>query len=609
MYDRIRVMYGSPTSSSSSSGAGRPLPGSVPSFMSSASDAAGPEDASSGDDGPAVPSMRPAPLAVPLDASIAASNATTAFTPIAAITPGKPSFRPKLALQLVPEDATSTSTSTSSPIPTTAASSSASSPSSPTAAAGADNNGKTVSSDRVVVAGRTTNTTFREDQFEIRHSSFMSASRRASTNTRPTSSTASPAASPATSSPSTPPQQLLSLSSSTLTTLSVLGRGASATVLKCRHTPTGRLIALKCIDVSSTHNRHQLVKELREYDSAAYTSPYFVEWYGAYYENAQVRIGLEYMDRGGLDGVVKRYGGLSDERLIANIMRQALLALSQLHANHKIHRDIKPANFLLHSSGTVKCADFGLLAQLESTLSQRQTFTGTVLYMSPERLSSEEYGVGADVWSLGMTALVLDGGKHPLEATMRDGGYFAVMAEVAGSRMKNGSGGSGERQDMDGVEKEEAASGGLKTDSGSARRWEDALSAGRSEPMRDFIRCCLNPDPEQRHTANQLLSHPFITAAPDNTAALPLWPAELRMGEVEADDETSVGGSADEVGMGEWQRRASGKEWIRQSMIGNARKERDRRKAAGSIVGVSAAIVSPPDDLSSLQGGGDIRAP
>ena len=452
----------------------------------------------------------------------------------------------------------------------------------------------------MVVAGRTTNTTFREDRFEIRHASFTSASRRQSTNTQPSSSSSSAAASPATSTPSTPPQHLLPLSSTTLTTLSILGRGASATVLKCRHTPTSRLIALKCIDVSTTHNRHQLVKELREYDSAAYASPYFVEWYGAYYESGQVRIGLEYMDRGGLDGVVKRYGGLRDERLIANIMRQALLALQQLHASHKIHRDIKPANFLLHSSGTVKCADFGLLAQLESTLSQRQTFTGTVLYMSPERLASEEYGVSADVWSLGMAALVLDSGKHPLEAVMRDGGYFAVMAEVTRG-MRDGGAGEEEKKE-DGGEKEEGGTEAEEANNGAAgpmRRWEDGLSDGRTEHMRDFIRCCLHPNPQQRHTASQLLTHPFITTAPDNTAALPLWPPDMRMGEVEA-EEAAAAVAADEVGVGEWQRRASGKEWIRQSMIGNARKERDRRKGAGSVAGV-AAVVSPPDDLSSLK--------
>ena len=557
--------------------------------MSSASDAVDAEDASLAGDGPPFLPMRPTPLA--LDASIA-SNSTAPFTPIAVLTPGKPSFKPQLALQLVPEDATSTiSTTTTTDL--TAATSSL--PPSPTAAATA-HNGKGVG-DRVV-ASRTTNTTFREDQFEIRHSSFMSASRRQSMNTQPPSSVASPAASPASSTPSSPPQQLLSLSSTTLTTLSILGRGASATVFKCRHLPTGRLIALKCIDVSSTHNRHQLVKELREYDSAAYASPYFVEWYGAYYENGQVRIGLEYMDRGGLDGVVKRYGGLRDERLIANIMRQALLALQQLHSSHKIHRDIKPANFLLHSTGAVKCADFGLLAQLESTLSQRQTFTGTVLYMSPERLASEEYGVGADVWSLGMTALVLISGKHPLEAVMREGGYFAVMAEVTRG-MRDGDV-EGEKRESP-VEKE-GKSGEAEADAVSAagpmRRWDDDLSTGRSENMRDFIRRCLHPNPHQRHSASQLLTHPFITTAPDNTTALPQWPPDMRMGE--AEEEAAVAAAADEVGVGEWHKRSSGREWIRQSMIGNARKERDRRKVAGSMAGV-AAMVSPPDDLSSLK--------
>ena len=573
------------------------------------------DDLSLPGDGSAFPSsMRPTPLFMPIDASNASSTTTTAFSPLAATTPGKPSFKPRLALQLVSEDTTSSTTS----IDPTAASQS--SPPSPTAAgaAGVNDAPRTASSrSAAVAASRTTNTTFREDQFEIRHSSFTSTSRRASQITATTTSqltsasasaSASPstASSPASSTPSTPPQQLLALSSTTLTTLSVLGRGASATVLKCRHLPTGRLIALKCIDISSHSNRSQLVKELRQYDSTTYTSPFFVEWYGAYYEANQVRIGLEYCDRGGLDAVLKRYmpKGVQSEALIANIMHQSLLALNQLHSNHKIHRDIKPGNFLLKCSGTVKCADFGLLAQLESTLAQRQTFTGTVLYMSPERLSSEEYGVGADVWSLGMTALVLDGGKHPLEAVMRDGGYFAVMAEVAGRNTTDDE----KAEEEDGGETSEDDSKRVRP---VKRRWEDELSPGRSEQMHDFIRCCLNPDPAQRHTTTQLLTHPFITSAPDNTAALSLWPTDMRMGEVEAEaaavaEESGDGTGASVaagVGVGEWARREGGREWIRQSLIGNARKERDRRKAAGGGGGGDDGVVvlSPPDDLSSLQ--------
>jgi serine/threonine protein kinase len=68
-----------------------------------------------------------------------------------------------------------------------------------------------------------------------------------------------------------------------------------------------------------------------------------------------------------------------------------------------VHRDIKPANILVDVNGTVKIADFGILAELANTQAKCKTFVGTALYMSPERIQSQEYSYASDVWSLGLT--------------------------------------------------------------------------------------------------------------------------------------------------------------------------------------------------------------
>jgi serine/threonine protein kinase len=63
-----------------------------------------------------------------------------------------------------------------------------------------------------------------------------------------------------------------------------------------------------------------------------------------------------------------------------------LHGLDYLHKQKKlIHRDIKPSNILVNSEGLVKISDFGVSGQLMNSKDQRNTWIGTVTYMSPER--------------------------------------------------------------------------------------------------------------------------------------------------------------------------------------------------------------------------------
>ena len=83
---------------------------------------------------------------------------------------------------------------------------------------------------------------------------------------------------------------------------------------------------------------------------------------------------------------------------------QILEGLKHIHKDkHQIHRDIKPENILISDSGDVKITDFGITKYIEDTFGQAQTFIGTTIYMSPQRIGFEKkYDYKCDIWSLGL---------------------------------------------------------------------------------------------------------------------------------------------------------------------------------------------------------------
>lgn len=127
-------------------------------------------------------------------------------------------------------------------------------------------------------------------------------------------------------------------------------------------------------------------------------------------ERGRVCMVMEYMNGGTLQQFVSGGQALSEPAL-AGVARSVLRGLAEMHAQRKIHRDIKPSNILLDSQGRVKISDFGVVRELNQTGSFGQTFTGTVTYMSPERIKDSGHGCPSDIWSLGMVREVVPWGR------------------------------------------------------------------------------------------------------------------------------------------------------------------------------------------------------
>lgn len=111
----------------------------------------------------------------------------------------------------------------------------------------------------------------------------------------------------------------------------------------------------------------------------------------------------------------------------AALGRGILAGLRAAHAAGIQHRDIKPGNILLRPDGTPVLTDFGIAAiQGATTLTVSGAVIGTPEYMAPERVSGEEGGPAADLWSLALTLYAAVEGHNP----MRRGNTLATLAAV-----------------------------------------------------------------------------------------------------------------------------------------------------------------------------------
>lgn len=191
-----------------------------------------------------------------------------------------------------------------------------------------------------------------------------------------------------------------------------LGAGASGTVHKCLHKPSGIIMAKKNIPLTTNETeRTQIIRELTLLQKCNH--PNIVNFYGAFFESHIISICLEYMDLGSLDNIYPKFGTLPEE-FLGKVAVSVLDGLDYLYSVHKVvHRDMKPSNLLLNSSGQVKICDLGVSGVIMNTCGEKSTFVGTSLYMSPSRIQGLPYSVQSDSWSLGISLVEMAIGKPP----------------------------------------------------------------------------------------------------------------------------------------------------------------------------------------------------
>lgn len=310
--------------------------------------------------------------------------------------------------------------------------------------------------------------------------------------------------------------------------LDQLGRGAGGCVQRALHTPTGIIVAVKRIAINDETRLKQIVPELRAFHglkgptglparlhhglvarnsgveaavklsslqpptpdiqhnqssrghqtprTAAPGSRFVVDFFDTYVDpdSNSLCLVLEFMNAGSLEDLRRRShnDGVSiDERLLAHIAFCVVSALRYIHSRRELHRDIKPSNILLNLRGEVKLSDYGCHRHLDDGTSFATTFTGTLQYMSPERIAGQFYSYPSDIWSLGVSLLATALGENPYA---KHKGYWDVAHAVKDLPLPK-----------------------LNPDK-------------FSRDCCHFIYSCLQKDPSKRPSAMELQQHPFF---------------------------------------------------------------------------------------------------
>ncbi|XP_042473609.1 calcium-dependent protein kinase 20-like [Zingiber officinale] len=253
-----------------------------------------------------------------------------------------------------------------------------------------------------------------------------------------------------------------------------LGRGEFGITYLCTEKSSGEHFACKSISKKKLRTAVDIEDVRREVEIMRHlpAHPNIVSLKDTYEDDADVHLVMELCEGGELfDRIVAR--GHYTEREAAAVTRTIIEVIQVCHEHGVMHRDLKPENFLFgnkREKAPLKAIDFGLSVFFKP--GERFTeIVGSPYYMAPEVLK-RNYGPEIDVWSAGVILYILLCGVPPFWAETEHGVAQAILRSVIDFKR----------------EPWPRVSGGAK----------------------DLVMHMLDPDPNKRFTAQQVLDHPWL---------------------------------------------------------------------------------------------------
>uniref|UniRef100_A0A669D6P1 non-specific serine/threonine protein kinase n=1 Tax=Oreochromis niloticus TaxID=8128 RepID=A0A669D6P1_ORENI len=252
----------------------------------------------------------------------------------------------------------------------------------------------------------------------------------------------------------------------------VIGDGNFAVVKDCVERSTGKEFALKIIDKTKCSGKEHLIENevavLRKVKH-----PNIIMLIEEVDTPSELYLVMELVKGGDLFDAITSSAKYTERD--ASIMVYNLAgALKYLHSLNIVHRDIKPENLLVfeYPDGTksLKLGDFGLATVVEGPL---YTVCGTPTYVAPEIIAESGYGLKVDIWAAGVITYILLCGFPPFRRYTQEDLFDQILRG---------------RLDF------------------PSPYWDNITDSAK-----ELIGKMLQVNAEARYTAQDVLSHPWVT--------------------------------------------------------------------------------------------------
>jgi serine/threonine protein kinase/Tfp pilus assembly protein PilF len=183
----------------------------------------------------------------------------------------------------------------------------------------------------------------------------------------------------------------------------LLGAGGMGEVYRARDTRLNRVVAIKVLPATMSHDRDSRERFEREARAvAALNHPHICVLHDVGNQDGVDFLVMEHLDGETLAARLSK-GPLPMQQAV-EFATQVASALDRAHRAGIVHRDLKPGNIMLTETGA-KLLDFGLAKMVDADVDVTRTLEGTVLgtaaYMSPEQAQGGTLDARSDVFSFG----------------------------------------------------------------------------------------------------------------------------------------------------------------------------------------------------------------